>query len=34
VESNKWLEENMTKEYPLGVFVDKVGDGKWVCIIQ
>ncbi|AEH51885.1 thiamine pyrophosphate-dependent enzyme [Pseudothermotoga thermarum] len=24
----KWLEENMVKEYPLGVFVDKVGDEK------
>jgi hypothetical protein len=24
----------MTKEYPLGVFVDKVGDDKWVSIIQ
>jgi len=28
IESNKWLEENMLKEYPLGVFVDKVGDSK------
>ncbi len=26
VEAGKWLEENMTKEFPLGVFVDKVGD--------
>ncbi|PLV60490.1 thiamine pyrophosphate-dependent enzyme [Thermotoga sp. KOL6] len=26
VEAQKWLLENMTKEYPLGVFVDKVGD--------
>ena len=26
VESNKWLQENMVKEFPLGVFVDKVGD--------
>jgi hypothetical protein len=24
----------MVKEYPLGVFVDKVGDDKWVSIIQ
>ncbi|HOI63119.1 MAG TPA: thiamine pyrophosphate-dependent enzyme [Mesotoga sp.] len=28
VESIKWLNENMKKEYPLGVFVDKVGDLK------
>jgi len=28
VESLKWLEENMTKEFPLGVYVDKVGDIK------
>lgn len=28
VESKKWLNENMKKEYPLGVFVDKVGDLK------
>jgi len=28
VESLKWLEENMTKELPLGVYVDKVGDIK------
>jgi len=27
-ESIKWLNENMKKEYPLGVFVDKVGDLK------
>jgi hypothetical protein len=25
----KWLEENMIPEYPLGVFIDKVGDEKW-----
>jgi hypothetical protein len=24
----------MVKEYPLGVFVDKVGDDKWAFIIQ
>jgi hypothetical protein len=24
----------MVKEYPLGVFVDKVGDDKWASIIQ
>ncbi|WP_129407958.1 thiamine pyrophosphate-dependent enzyme [Marinitoga lauensis] len=28
VEANKWLEENMVPEYPLGVYVDKVGDEK------
>ncbi|HOO74887.1 MAG: 2-oxoglutarate oxidoreductase [Thermotogae bacterium] len=28
VESLKWLEENMVPEFPLGVFVDKVGDAK------
>ncbi len=28
ISSMKWLEENMTREYPLGVFVDKVGDEK------
>lgn len=28
VSANKWLEENMIPEYPLGVFVDKVGDEK------
>ncbi len=28
VESIKWLNENMKKEDPLGVFVDKVGDLK------
>ena len=26
VEAQKWLDENMVKEFPLGVFVDKVGD--------
>lgn len=26
IESIKWLNENMKKEYPKGVFVDKVGD--------
>ncbi|AFK07068.1 2-oxoglutarate oxidoreductase [Mesotoga sp. HF07.pep.5.2.highcov] len=26
IESIKWLNENMKKEYPEGVFVDKVGD--------
>jgi 2-oxoglutarate ferredoxin oxidoreductase subunit beta len=26
VKSLKWLEENMVPEYPLGVFVDKVGE--------
>ena len=26
VESLKWLNENLKKEYPLGLFVDKVGD--------
>ncbi len=26
VKAGKWLEENMTKEFPIGVFVDKVGD--------
>ncbi|MCD6103843.1 MAG: 2-oxoglutarate oxidoreductase [Thermotogaceae bacterium] len=24
----KWLEDNMTEEFPLGVYVDKVGDAK------
>ncbi|QTA37798.1 2-oxoglutarate oxidoreductase [Thermosipho ferrireducens] len=28
ITSMKWLEENMIPEYPLGVFVDKVGDEK------
>ncbi|HDP78307.1 MAG TPA: 2-oxoglutarate oxidoreductase [Mesotoga infera] len=28
VESINWLNENMKKEYPIGVFVDKVGDIK------
>jgi len=28
VESINWLNENMKKEYPVGVFVDKVGDVK------
>lgn len=28
VEANRWLEENMVPEYPLGVYVDKVGDEK------
>lgn len=28
IESIKWLNENMKKEYPIGVFVDKVGDLK------
>ncbi|ACR80836.1 thiamine pyrophosphate-dependent enzyme [Kosmotoga sp. DU53] len=28
IESIKWLNENMKKEYPMGVFVDKVGDVK------
>ncbi|MEJ5257758.1 MAG: thiamine pyrophosphate-dependent enzyme [Fervidobacterium sp.] len=28
VSSLKWLEEHMVPEYPLGVFVDKVGDEK------
>jgi len=27
-EAMKWLDENMKKEYPVGVFVDKVGDEK------
>jgi len=26
VEAQKWVEENMVKEFPLGIFVDKVGD--------
>ena len=26
VEAQKWVDENMVKEFPLGVFVDKVGD--------
>jgi len=26
VEAQKWIDENMVKEFPLGVFVDKVGD--------
>ncbi|CCU83711.1 MULTISPECIES: thiamine pyrophosphate-dependent enzyme [Mesotoga] len=26
IESIKWLNENMKKEYPKGVFIDKVGD--------
>lgn len=25
IESMKWLEENMVKEFPIGVFIDKVG---------
>lgn len=28
VSSLKWLEEHMVPEYPLGVFIDKVGDGQ------
>lgn len=28
IESIKWLNENLKKEYPLGVFVDRVGDAK------
>ncbi len=24
VEAGRWLEENMVKEFPLGVYVDKV----------
>jgi 2-oxoglutarate ferredoxin oxidoreductase subunit beta len=28
VEANKWLEENLVPEFPLGVYVDKVGDEK------
>lgn len=28
LEAIKWLNENMKKEYPMGVFVDKVGDVK------
>ena len=28
IESNKWLEENLVKEYPLGTFIDKVGEAK------
>lgn len=27
-EAMKWLDENMKKEFPVGVFVDKVGDEK------
>ncbi|MFW6120428.1 MAG: 2-oxoglutarate oxidoreductase, partial [Petrotogales bacterium] len=27
-EAMKWLDDNMKKEYPVGVFVDKVGDEK------
>ncbi|ABX32179.1 thiamine pyrophosphate protein domain protein TPP-binding [Petrotoga mobilis SJ95] len=26
IESMKWLEDNMVKEFPLGVYVDKVGE--------
>ena len=26
VEAQKWVDENMVKEFPLGVFVDRVGD--------
>lgn len=26
VEAQKWVEENMVKEFPLGIFVDRVGD--------
>jgi len=28
IEAINWLNENMKKEYPLGVFVDKVGELK------
>lgn len=28
ISAMKWLEENMIPEYPLGVFIDKVGDEK------
>ena len=28
ISSMKWLEENLVPEYPLGVFIDKVGDEK------
>lgn len=28
IESMKWLKEKMYPEYPLGIFIDKVGDNK------
>ena len=28
IESMKYLNENLKKEYPIGLFIDKVGDIK------